>query len=149
MSDMFPPEAYCFVAAILALSRTKDNTGAGFPTFQQRRPCESRDPCGPSVRDGINCLRDNYRRWLWVPAFAGTTTSPPCSPVFFVLRLDRIARSGPVGVGPFAQLIKVSARGQRLAAVHRDGLAVDPVAAAGNKEHCEVLQLLHFTNAAH
>src|SRR6267378_6598784 len=58
--------------------------------------------------------------------------SPPCSAVLFVLRLDRIAGSGPVGVGPVAQLIKVSASGQRLAAIHRDGLAVDPVAAAGN-----------------
>src|SRR5260221_13693790 len=83
------------------------------------------------------------------PAFAGTTRLPPRGAVLFVLRLDRIARLGPVRVGPVAQLIEVAAHRQRLAAVHRDGLAVDPVAAAGDQEHGEVLQFLHFPDAAH
>src|SRR5258707_5241682 len=54
----------------------------------------------------------------------------PCSFVLFVLRLDGFACLDPVGVGPVAQLIEISAHRQCLAAVHRDGLAVDPVAAA-------------------
>src|SRR5258708_31617080 len=56
--------------------------------------------------------------------------SPPCRAVLFVLRLDGVARLGPVGVRPVAQLIEVAAHRHRLDAVHRDGLAVDPVAAA-------------------
>jgi hypothetical protein len=43
-TDMFLPKPYCFVAAILALLRGKDNTGVRLRTFQQRRPCERRDP---------------------------------------------------------------------------------------------------------
>src|SRR5450432_4750540 len=38
--------------------------------------------------------------------------SPPCRAVLFVLRLDRVTRPGPVGIGPVAQLIKVTAGGQ-------------------------------------
>src|SRR6266436_3540755 len=83
------------------------------------------------------------------PAFAGTTRLPPRGAVLFVLRLDRVARLGPVRVGPVAQLIEVAAHRQRLAAVHRDGLAVDPVAAAGNQEYRQILQLLHGADPAH
>src|SRR6266404_7210161 len=54
--------------------------------------------------------------------FVPDVKSPPCGAVLFVLRLDRIARMGPVGVGPVAQRIEVTARCQRLAAIHRDGL---------------------------
>src|SRR5579864_7000614 len=75
--------------------------------------------------------------------------SAPCGAVLFVLCLDRLAGLFPVGVGPVAQLVEVAAHRQRLAAVHRDGLAVDPVAAAGNQEHRQILQLLHLADAAH
>jgi hypothetical protein len=40
-----------------------------------RRPCDSRDPYAvrSRLRDAANCLCYNRDRWLWVPAFAGTT----------------------------------------------------------------------------
>ena len=40
-----------------------------------RRPCESRDPYAVPYRfsRGGRGLLSNERRWLWVPAFAGTT----------------------------------------------------------------------------
>jgi len=76
-------------------------------------------------------------------------TFPPRHPVLFVLRLDGVAGLGPVGVGPVAQLIEIAAHRQRLAAIHRDGLAIDPVAAARNQEHREVLQLFHLADPAH
>src|SRR5258708_39860487 len=44
------------------------------------------------------------------PAFAGTTRLPPRGAVLFVLRLDRIARLGPVRVGPVAQIGRASCR---------------------------------------
>ncbi|MCP1837604.1 transposase InsO family protein [Bradyrhizobium sp. USDA 4538] len=79
--------------------------------------------------------------------FAGTTVvieeqaraSAPRRAVLLVLGLDRLARLGPVVVAPVAQLVEIAAHGERLRAVHGDGLAVDPVAAAGNQEHREVL----------
>src|SRR5882672_2662382 len=37
-----------------------------------RRPCESRDPYAVPFRS-VQAFRPNERRWLWVPAFAGTT----------------------------------------------------------------------------
>ncbi len=39
------------------------------------RPCESRDPYAAALHvfAGVSCLRANEDRWLWVPAFAGTT----------------------------------------------------------------------------
>jgi hypothetical protein len=39
------------------------------------RPCERRDPYAAASRLGsvANASRTNTRRWLWVPAFAGTT----------------------------------------------------------------------------
>src|SRR5579872_1939060 len=58
-----------------------------------------------------------------------------CGAVLVVLRLDLFARLLPVGVGPVAQLIEIPAHGERLAAIHRNGFAVDPVTAAGNQEH--------------
>src|SRR6202790_4336151 len=93
----------------------------------------------------------------WVPALrrsasrctASGQVSPPRGAVLFVLRLDLLARLGPVGVGPVAPLIEVAAHRQHLAAIHGDGLAVDPVAAAGNQEHREILQLFHLADAAH
>src|SRR5437870_9445600 len=68
---------------------------------------------------------------------------PPRRAVLFVLRLDGVAGLRPVGVGPVAQLIKVAAHGERLAAVHGDGFAIDPVAAARNQKYREILQFLH------
>src|SRR2546421_10786278 len=59
--------------------------------------------------------------------------SPRCA-VLLVLLGDRVTRLLPVGVGPFAHLIEIAASGERLRAVHRDGLAADPVAAAGDQE---------------
>src|SRR6267142_3301457 len=40
-----------------------------------RRPCESRDPYTVSYRLSTKAetFCPNERRWLWVPAFAGTT----------------------------------------------------------------------------
>src|SRR5882724_4276614 len=40
-----------------------------------RRPCESRDPYAVPSRCGTESetFHNNDRRWLWVPAFAGTT----------------------------------------------------------------------------
>src|SRR6267142_7035262 len=40
-----------------------------------RRPCESRDPYAVPSRCGTESetFHNNERRWLWVPAFAGTT----------------------------------------------------------------------------
>src|ERR1700732_1474283 len=58
--------------------------------------------------------------------FCIRVASSPRGAVLFVLRLDLLARRGPVGIGPIAQLIEVAACRQRLAAVPRDGLAVAP-----------------------
>jgi len=46
-----------------------------------RRPCERRDPYAVKLRfkDVASGTANNRSRWLWVPAFAGTTrkfTSP-------------------------------------------------------------------------
>src|SRR6185312_4994643 len=46
---------------------------------QYRRPCERRDPYAVSrvLRDADRRLsRNNADPWLWVPAFAGTTSRP-------------------------------------------------------------------------
>src|SRR5258708_28837685 len=51
-TDMFLPGDLFFVAAILALSRAKDNTGVGPRDFTARRPCESRDPYAAASRLG-------------------------------------------------------------------------------------------------
>src|SRR5258708_408391 len=93
--------------------------------------------------------KNNPARTTAVGAATAHSLSSPRSPVLFVLRLDGVAGLGPVGVGPVAQLIEIAAHGQRLAAVHRDGLAVDPVAAAGDQEHGQILQFLHAADAAH
>src|ERR1700716_1476893 len=74
---------------------------------------------------------------------------PPRGAVLVVLGLDGVAGLAPVGVGPVAQLIEVAAHGQRLAAVHGNGLAVDPVAAARDQEYRKVLQLFHGADPAH
>src|SRR5262249_7778579 len=73
----------------------------------------------------------------------------PCLAVLLILLGDRVTRLRPVGIGPFAQLVEVSTGGERLGAVHGDGLAADPVAAPGDQEHGQVLQLLHLADAAH
>jgi len=42
-----------------------------------RRPCERRDPYAAAAvlkKCWSTTLRNNNRLWLWVPAFAGTTT---------------------------------------------------------------------------
>src|SRR5882672_12794709 len=46
-----------------------------FRTPLARRPCESRDPYAVPSRCGTESetFHNNERRWLWVPAFAGTT----------------------------------------------------------------------------
>src|SRR5579883_1183030 len=69
--------------------------------------------------------------------------------ILFVLRLDLFARLLPVLVAPVAQLVEIAAHGERLAAVHRNGLAVDPVTAAGNQEHGQILQFLHLADPTH
>src|SRR6266699_2486002 len=66
-----------------------------------------------------------------------------------VLRLDRLARFLPVGVGPAGELGERGAVGEPAAAVDRDGLAGEPLAAVGHEERGEVLQLFHFSRAAH
>src|SRR5882724_11227807 len=68
--------------------------------------------------------------------------------VLLVLRFDRLARPLPVGIAPVAQLVEAGAGGERLRAVKRDGFAIDPVAAAGDQEGGEVVQLLHRADAA-
>ena len=125
MSDMSLPGRFAFCCRECGVIRGKDNIGK----TSGRIPC-TLPPSGHGVWARF---RDRY----------------PRGAVLFVLRLDRVARRGPVGIAPVAQLIKIAAHRQRLAAVHRDGLAVDPVAAAGNQEHREVLQLLHLADAAH
>src|ERR1700744_4088907 len=55
-------------------------------------------------------------------------TSPARRAILFVLRLDRLARLGPVGIGPVAQLVEIAAHRQRLRAVHRDGTRAGLVA---------------------
>src|SRR6185437_15174319 len=77
------------------------------------------------------------------------TRSPPCRAVLLVLRLDGLARLGPVVIAPVAELVEIPAHREGLRAVHRNGLAIDPVAAAGDQEHREVLQFLHGADAAH
>src|SRR6476469_9780566 len=45
---------------------------------RHRRPCESRGPYAAASRFeavGVDTLHNNQGRWLWVPAFAGTTAS--------------------------------------------------------------------------
>src|SRR5260221_7524754 len=47
------------------------------PGAYHRRPCESRDPYAAAfvLRNAVRRLwRNNQRLWLWVPAFAGTTS---------------------------------------------------------------------------
>jgi len=44
--------------------------------YEDRRPCERRDPYAVSyvMEDAVRRLsRNNEGQWLWVPAFAGTT----------------------------------------------------------------------------
>src|ERR1700738_718694 len=45
------------------------------PTPDRCRPCESRDPYSAASPSGpmADALRQSESRWLWVPAFAGTT----------------------------------------------------------------------------
>src|SRR6266702_4573266 len=69
--------------------------------------------------------------------------------VLLVLRFDRLARFFPVGVGPAGELGEGRAVGEPAAAVDRDGLAGEPLAAVGHEERGEVLQLFHFSRAAH
>src|SRR3954447_11401690 len=92
------------------------------------------------VRHGFNVV---------VPAKARTTTSPPLRSVLLVLRHDALARGFPVVFAPVAELVEIAAHRERLRAVHGDGLAGDPVAAAGDQEHGDVLQFLHGADAAH
>src|SRR5437879_9280578 len=49
--------------------------GDGSSISLRCRPCESRDPYAEDsqVEDGASARDNNNRRWLWVPAFAGTT----------------------------------------------------------------------------
>src|SRR3954447_19962134 len=81
---------------------------------------------------------------------AGTGASAAArGAILVVLRLDGLLGLAPVVVAPIAQLIEVAAHRQRLRAVHRDGLAVDPVATAGDQEYGEVLQLFHAAGPTH
>jgi hypothetical protein len=40
---------------------------------QRERDCAHRDAAASRLSTVANALRTNKRRWLWVPAFAGTT----------------------------------------------------------------------------
>src|ERR1700736_4933565 len=46
-----------------------------------RRPCGSRDPYAAAQGHRGSCLCQQQHRWLWVPAFAGTTRAYFPSPV--------------------------------------------------------------------
>src|SRR6185436_16167937 len=92
-----------------------------------------RGPYAVHHRCSTLALRNNAHSRLWVPApRAQSRTRPgrllaPCRAVLLVLRGDRVARLFPVGVRPFAHLVEIAAGGERLRAVHGDGLAGDPV----------------------
>jgi hypothetical protein len=51
--------------------------GAGIPCRMSCRPGERRDPyaAAPPTSTEARRLSDNQHRWLWVPAFAGTTAT--------------------------------------------------------------------------
>src|SRR6266536_3204448 len=63
--------------------------------------------------------------------------------------LDRLAGGLPFRIAPFAPIVEIAAGRQRIGAVHRDGLAGEPVAAVGEQEGREILQLLHAAAAVH
>src|SRR6266581_283755 len=69
--------------------------------------------------------------------------------VLLVLRLDRRTRLFPLGVAPGEELGERCAVREPPAAVERDGLAGEPLAAVGHEKHREVLQLVHFPRALH
>ena len=64
---------------------------------------------------------------------ASPATDSALGLVLGVLRLDALARGLPIGIAPFAQRIEVAAGGQRIATVHHDALAGEPVALAGRQ----------------
>jgi hypothetical protein len=60
-----------------------------------RRPGEGRDPYAAASRFrkvGVDTLRDNFGRWLWVPAFAGTTVGRCCASTYALPSLRAQAR---------------------------------------------------------
>src|SRR5947209_4136552 len=94
----------------VASSAGKDNTGEGNDGLVSRTRCSAL------------ALRPGHEK-----------ASSPLGSILLVLLLDRIPRLGPVVVAPVAELVEIAAHGERLCAVHGDGLAGDPVAAAGNQ----------------
>src|SRR5437899_7321665 len=69
--------------------------------------------------------------------------------VLLGLRLDRLARLLPLGVAPGEELGEGRAVGEPAAAVDRDGLAGEPLAAVGHEKGGEVLELVHLPRALH
>src|SRR5664280_1322759 len=69
------PAACCYVVMPGTIARFGAAVIAGLEPAH-RRPCERRDPYREvsRFRDVVDVLRNNQGRWLWVPAFAGTTT---------------------------------------------------------------------------
>src|SRR5262249_50764546 len=96
------------------------------------------------VRSGLSASdRPEGRRQAVCPLDA------PLRAVFFVLRLDGVARGLPLRVGPMPQGVEIGSGGEALSAVERDGLTGQPVAAVGNQEGHEVLQFLDTADPAH
>src|ERR1700722_10033294 len=100
----------------------------------------TRSVVGPSPASAVNA----------VPGRRTGQSSRTFAPIFLVLRLDRVARPAPVVVRPASERgIEIAAGGQRLAAVERDRLAIDPTAGVRHQEYGEVLQLLQRSNPSH
>src|SRR5438874_13764361 len=90
-----------------------------------------RHPRAKTIREGSAASAMSSRPSAQLRTRPGRQQLPPLRPVLLVLRLDRVPRIGPVVVAPVAELVEIAAHRQRLGAVHGDGLAADPVAAAG------------------
>src|SRR5882672_6213882 len=90
-----------------------------FRTPLARRPCESRDPYAVPSRCGTESetFHNNERRWLWVPAFAGTTSGAVLATTRWLAMTQACAETAHTAVPPTAGV---------LYARHRQGIWIRP-----------------------
>src|SRR5271167_4759211 len=69
--------------------------------------------------------------------------------ILLILCFDAGARLLPLRIGPVAQFVEIAARSKVSAAVHHDGLAVEPGAAVAHQKGREILQFFHAAGSSH